>query len=121
MRKFTKKNLVLRPRTSYEDLYADGTVKSYHRNRQSTYVRQTIFFTNSWRSEIALESCFDDHVSEVCEITWKNREYLTTLLNAYPPKVVATILKVLREQLKENDQLNAVEEIAGPAPDNLSL
>ena len=28
--------------------------------------------------------------------------------------MIATILKALREQLKESDQLNAVEEIAGP-------
>ena len=28
-----------------------------------------------------------------------------------------TILKALRQQLKENDQLNSVEEIAGPTPD----
>ena len=33
------------------------------------------------------------------------------------PKLIATILKALREQLKENDQLNAVEEIAGPVPE----
>ena len=38
----------------------------------------------------------------------------TTLLNTYPPKLIATILKALREQLKENDQLDAVKEIAGP-------
>ena len=38
----------------------------------------------------------------------------TTLLNTYPPKLIATILKALREQLRENDQLNAVEESAGP-------
>ena len=31
--------------------------------------------------------------------------------------MIATILKALREQLKENDQLNAVEEIAGPVPE----
>ena len=43
-----------------------------------------------------------------------NPEMQTTLLNTYPPKLIATILKALREQLKENDQLNAVEEIAGP-------
>ena len=30
---------------------------------------------------------------------------------------MATILKALREQLKENDQLNAVEEIVGPVPE----
>ena len=41
----------------------------------------------------------------------------TTLLNTYPPKLVATILKALRELLKENDQLNVVEEIGGPVPE----
>ena len=39
------------------------------------------------------------------------------MLNKYPPKLIATILKALREQLKENDQFNAVEEIAGPIPE----
>ena len=33
------------------------------------------------------------------------------------PKLSATILKALREQLKENDQLNVVEDIAGPEPE----
>ena len=42
-----------------------------------------------------------------------NPERQTTLLNTYPPKLIATILKALREKLKENDHLNAVEEIAG--------
>ena len=42
-----------------------------------------------------------------------NPEMQTTLLNTYPPKLNAKILKALREQLKENDQLNAVEAIAG--------
>ena len=46
-----------------------------------------------------------------------NRERQTTLLNTYLPKLIAAILKALREQLKENDQLNAVEEIAGPVPE----
>ena len=41
----------------------------------------------------------------------------TTLLNTYPPKLSATILKTLREQLKKADQLNAVDEIAGPQPE----
>ena len=43
-------------------------------------------------------------------------ELQTTLLHTYPPKLTATILKALREHLEENDQLNAVEETAGPAP-----
>ena len=46
-----------------------------------------------------------------------NPEMQTTLLNTYPPKLIATILKALREQLEENDQLNAVEEVAGPVPE----
>ena len=41
----------------------------------------------------------------------------TTLLNTYAPKLIATILKALGERLKKNDQLNAVEEIAGPTPE----
>ena len=40
-------------------------------------------------------------------------------MNTYPPKLIATILKALGEQLKENDQLNAVEEIADPVPEIL--
>ena len=46
-----------------------------------------------------------------------NPEMQTTLLNMYPPQFVETILKALREQLKENHQLSAVEKIAGPAPE----
>ena len=48
-----------------------------------------------------------------------NPEMQTTLLNTYPPKLIAMILKALREQLKEIDQLNAVEKIAGPSTRNL--
>ena len=46
-----------------------------------------------------------------------NLEMQTSLFNTYPPKMIATILKALREHTKENDQLNAVEEIAGPVPE----
>ena len=46
-----------------------------------------------------------------------NPEMRTTLLNTYRPKLIATILMAHREQPKENDQLNAVEEIAGPLPE----
>ena len=45
-----------------------------------------------------------------------NLEVQTTLLNPYPPKLNATMSKVPREQRTENDQFNAVEEIAGPLP-----
>ena len=60
-----------------------------------------------------------------------NPQMQTTLLNTYPPKLIATILQALREQLKETDKglhahleeghfvdmLNAVEEIGGTAPE----
>ena len=46
-----------------------------------------------------------------------NPEMQTTLWNTYPPTLIATILKALCEQLEENDQFNAVEEIAGPVPE----
>ena len=46
-----------------------------------------------------------------------NAEMQTSLLNTYPPNLIATILKALREQLKESDQLHSVEEIAGPVPE----
>ena len=86
-------------------------------SESSEYVRKTTgFFTNSWRIKIALESYFEEHAQEVCERNWMNPEMHTALLNTYPPKLTATILKTLREQLKENDQLNAVDEIAGPVP-----
>ena len=79
--------------------------------------KTTGFFTNSWRIEIALESYFEEYAQEVWERNWMNPEMQTTLLNAHPPKLIATILKARREQLKKNDQLNAVEEIAGPVPE----
>ena len=83
------------------------------RSESSEYVRKTTgFFTNSWRIKIALE----EHAQEVRERNWMNPEMQTTVLNTYPPKLIATILKALDEQLKENDQLNAVDEIAGPVP-----
>ena len=78
--------------------------------------KSTGFFANSWRINIALESDFEEHAKEVWEKTWMNPEMKTTLLHTYPPKLIATILKALREQLKENNQLNAVEENAGPIP-----
>ena len=79
--------------------------------------KTTSFLTNSWRIKKALESYFEEHAQEVWDRNWMNPEMHTSLLNTCPPKLMATILKALREQLKENDQLNAVEEIAGPVPE----
>ena len=46
-------------------------------------------------------------------------EMQTMFLNTYPPKLIATNLKALREQLQGSDQLHSVEEIAGPVPEIL--
>ena len=66
---------------------------------------------------IALESYFEEHAQEVWDRNWMNPDMQTALMNTCPPKLIATILKALREPLKENDQLNAVEEIASPIPE----
>ena len=79
--------------------------------------KQPGFFTNSWRIKRALDSYFEEHAQEVWERNWMNIELQTTLLNSYPPKLIATILKALRGQLKESYQMHSVEEIAGPAPE----
>ena len=78
------------------------------RSESSEYVRKTTgFFTNSWRIKIALESYFEEHAQEVWERNWMNLEMRTTLLNKYPPKLIATILKALREKLIQLRRLHA--------------
>ena len=91
------------------------------RSESSEYLRKAEgFCSNIWRIKIALESYFEEHAKEVWETEKdESRDADTTLLNTYPPKLVATILKALRGQLKENDQLNAAEEIASPAQKSL--
>ena len=99
MCKFTKES------TSY---FVKGLVCRWNvqkmRSEWNEYVwKTTSSFTNSWRIKIALESHFEEHAQEVWERNWMNPEMQTTLLNTYPPKLIATILEALREQLKEND------------------
>ena len=72
--------------------------------------------SNSRRISRSLESYFDAHATDVWGSNWGNPEVQTAFLNTYPPTLIATVLKALREQLKENDQLNPVEEIARPVP-----
>ena len=50
---------------------------------------------------MALESYFEEHAQEVLERNWMSLEMQTTLLNTFPQKLIATILKALREQLNE--------------------
>ena len=88
------------------------------RSESSDVVLETTFlFTNSWRIKIAFEKYFEEHAKEIWQRDWMNLEMHTTSLNVYSPKLIATILKALRGQLKENDQLNAAEEFAGPTPE----
>ena len=46
-----------------------------------------------------------------------NPEMQTTLLNMYNPKQMETILKALRGQFEEDDQMDTAEEIAGLVPE----
>ena len=46
-----------------------------------------------------------------------NPEIADYVVEHLPPKLIATILKAPREQLKESDQPHSVEEIAGPIPE----
>ena len=76
--------------------------------------RQRVSPQTVGRIKTALESYFEEHAQEVWERNWMSPEMQTTLLNTYPPELIATMLKALREQLKESDQLHSVEKIAGP-------
>ena len=105
--------------TLWKDLCADGMFRRYNQNRVNIFRKTTGFFADSWRIKIALESCFEEHAQEVWERNCMSPEMQTTLFNTYPPKLIATILKALREQLKRSDQLHSVEEIAGPVPEIL--
>ena len=65
-----------------------------------------------------MERYFAEHDAlEIWERNWMHPEMQTTLFNTYFPKLFAVILKAFSGQLKENNQLNAVEEIAGPVPE----
>ena len=108
MRKFTKES------TTH---FVTGPVCRWNvqkmRSESSEYVRKTTgIFTNSWRIQKK-----PWRAQDVWDRNSMNPEMQTTLLNTYPPRLIATVLKALREQLKENDQLNAVQEIASPVPE----
>ena len=68
---------------------------------------------NSWRITIALESYFEERAQE----TWERNLRKTTLLNVCNPIMMETILKVLREQYKNDDQRKTAGEIAGSEPE----
>ena len=79
--------------------------------------RQRVSSQTGGESKEPWRATFEEHAQEVWERNWMNPEMQTTLLNTYPPKLIAMILKALREELKESDQLHSVEEIAGPVPE----
>ena len=102
-------NHVLRTRTCVQ-------MERSVRSESSEYARKTTgFFTNSWRIKTASESCIEEHAQGIWETNWMNLEMQISLLNAYPPILIVTILKAFREQLndQENDQLNAVRSHFG--------
>ena len=113
MRKFTKASTTC---------FVKGPVCRWNvqkmRSESGEYVRKTTgFFTNSWRIKIAMDCHFEEHAQEDWERNCMNPEMQTTLFNTYPPKLTATILRALREQIKGSDRLHSVEEIARPVPE----
>ena len=80
----------------------------------SEYLRKTTGFLHKQLEKNCLGELLWTSIRRKFGKNWRNLEVQTILLNTYPPKLIATILDALREQLKENDQLNTVEEIAGP-------
>ena len=61
-------------------------------------------FINRWRIKIAY---FEQRAQE----TWERDLRKTTLLNAYNPILMETILKVLREHFKDDDQRRTVQNV----------
>ena len=98
---------------------ADGTFRRCNQNQVNLFVKLLEFFTNSWRKSKQPWRATLKRMRRIRDINLMNPEMQTALLNTYPPKIIATMLKALREQLKENYPLSAVEEIAGPAPEIL--
>ena len=103
----------LEVRNSGKGRYADGMFKRCDQNRVHTCGKQRVSSINSWRIKIALERYFEEHVEEI----WERNLKKTTLLNMYNLKWMATFLKALREQFREDDQMNTVLEIAGSIPE----
>ena len=87
---------------------------SRRRSESSKYMWKTTgAFFNSWRIKLALESYFEEHAQK----TWERILRKTTLLNTCNPILMETILKVLREQFKDDDQRKTAGEIAGLVPE----
>ena len=82
-------------------------------NGVNTCGRHRVLLKNSWRIKIALESYFEERAQE----TWERNLRKTTLLNTCNPILMETILKVLREQFKNDDQSETAGEIAGFVPE----
>ena len=70
-------------------------------------------FINSWSIKITLESYVEKHAREVWERNRMNPDMHTTMWDMKNLKLLETILKVLREQFEEDDQMDTAGEIAG--------
>ena len=82
-----------------------------------TRAQNNWFVLKQFENQNCLGDCFVEYAQNVWERNCMHPEMQTKFFNTYPPKLIAKILKALREQLKGNDQLNAVEEVRGPVPE----
>ena len=77
------------------------------RSESSEYVRKTTCASvNGWRIKTALESNFEEHAQDIGGRNWMNPEMHTTLLDMNSLNLMETILKALRGQCKEDDQVD---------------
>ena len=72
-------------------------------NRVNIFGIQRVSSQTVGESKMPWRATFEVHAQEVWERNRMNPEMQTALLDTYPPKLIATMLKALREQLKEND------------------
>ena len=70
-------------------------------------------FINTWRIKIALENFFEKHAQEI----WERNLWKATLLNLCNPILMETILKALRGQFEEDDQMDTAGETVGSIPE----
>ena len=98
MRKFTKESTTYFAKGT---VCEDGMFRRCDQNRVNMCGKQRV---SSQQLERLWRATLKEHAQEVWERNWMYLEMQTTLLNTYPSKLIATILKELREQLKENDE-----------------
>ena len=95
----------------HDDQYASGTFTRCSQSQTNTCAKQQVSSQTVGESKLLLESFVEEHAKGVWVRNWMGLEVHATLFHTYPPILIAKILKALREEVKENNQLTTVQEI----------